>query len=265
MRIAATASIVCVLLPASCLYADSILSTYCRVDLPDGGVSEINSTAGCSFVLPIPPFTYPASAEASANSAYEFVAFDRFPAGTFWASVGVSTAANHPPFDRDLSIYPEFSTAQASAQLSFQAATAGPVRPGLVDLTYSFGYGCEGNADIQAEARIGDVFVEYLDPGCPGFGRTAAGTYPFTLGQPFDIQLSTLAQSWGNFHSGGDSGGSFEAFIYLRELDGTPVDLLLDSQPPAAVPEPSTLWLLATAMALLSLRRAIGRRVRKTQ
>jgi hypothetical protein len=235
--------------------------------LPDGGVTEISSTAGCSFVLPIPPFTVPAFAEASARSGYEFLSVDlseEIPAGSLWAYSSVSARAHHPPFDPELSSWSEYSDARAFAQLSLRATTAGPVRPGLVDLTYSFGWGCEGNTEVQGEGRIGDVFLKFLDPGCPGFHPTVGDTFPFILGQPFDIHLSTFVRGVGGYPYGGNSDASFDVFFYLRELDGTAVDLLLDSEGPVPIPEPSTLLLLASALSLLALQRAIALHLRKT-
>lgn len=265
MRIALTASIVFLLARASFLQGDSIASTFCRVGLPDGGEIAVSSMGECNVVGPLGPIRFPPQARAWAATDYRFLAFDwseTIPAGAFWASTGVRTSAVHPGYDLDNPFYTEYSTAVAYAELSFQATTAGPVRPGLVDLSYYRLSGSSGNREFYADGMIGNLFAEIQEPGgsCQG---ACDGTFPFILGQPFDIRVTAFAQSWGTNYSGGDSDGFFEAFVQLRELDGSPVDLVLDSEPPAPVPEPSTFVLLAPVLSLLILGRVAGRYLRR--
>lgn len=256
MRITLTASIVFLLVPASSLHGDSIVSTFCRVGLADGGEIAVSSTGECNVVGPLGPIRFPPQAEASAATGYGLLE------GAFWASASVRTFAIHPGYDPDILVYTEYSTARAYAELSFHATTAGPVRPGLIDLSY-FGFdSSEGNRDFHANGMIGNLFAEIQEPdgSCRG---ACDGTFPFILGQPFDIRVSAFAESWGNWYSLGVSTGFLDADFQLRELDGSPVDLLLDSEPPVPVPEPSTFLLLAPALSLLVLGRVVGRYLRQ--
>jgi hypothetical protein len=248
MRTVVTASIL-LLASGGYLHADAILSTYCRVPLNGGGEIAVRSTGECSVEGPlVEPFRLPSSAYALAATDSGLLPLDsEYPEGTFGATVIVQTQAIFvgEPEAR------EYSTATANAELNLHASSTGPVRNGLIE-QFNWGWSDTGGAANNAEVRVvvGNLSGVVWPDGC----RDAAcsGTFPFVLGQPFDIRLSAFSQSWGdNLVGGSGAATQWNIRFKLRELDGTPVDLLIDSEPPAAVPEPSTLLLLGPSLLLL--------------
>lgn len=266
MRSALTASIILLLAPGSYLYGDSILSTYCRVALADGGEIAVSSTGECQVEGPlVEPFPFPSSAQALALTDSGFMPLDsEYPDGTFGASVVVRTFARFAGYGDPYPFGGEYSTASAYAELNLHASSAGPVRSGLIE-QFNWGWSDTGGHANRTEVQvvIGNLSGQVWPDGCQG--AACSGTFPFVLGEPFDIRLSAFSQSWGDGEikaSGADTYWNIR--FKLRELDGTPADLLLNSEEPAAVPEPSTLLLLAPALSLLILGRLVRQQLRKS-
>jgi hypothetical protein len=260
MRFAVTASIILLLASASSLYGDIIVSTYCRVAVPVGDAIEVSSPSGCSVAGPIvDAFPFPATAEARFDAHYEFLSFEgepEIPEGTFSAYARVDADARYLPG------YPfnDYSYARTDVELSFRATSSGPVRSGLIQLL-SFGDGRGfGQGSFEATSTVGNLFARAEFQNCTG----CQGTLPFVLGQPFDIRV--FVSGGGIVDSQETVGGGhgfFNVRFKLRELDGTPVDLLLETDTPVAVPEPSTVLLLAGGLVSLVLARVHGRCRRK--
>jgi hypothetical protein len=265
MRTALTASILFLLAPGSYLYGGAILSTYCRAGIAGGGEIAVSSAGECSVEGPlVEPFRLPSFAQALALTDSGFMPLDsEYPEGTFGATVIVRTFARFAGEGDPFPEGGEYSTASAFAELNLSASSAGPVRSGLIEQFNWGGSDTEGPANrSEVQVVIGNLFGQVWPGGCQD--AACSGTFPFVLGQPFAIRVSAFAQSWGDgaiVSSRADT--QWNIRFKLRELDGTPVDLLLDSEAPAAVPEPSTLLLLAPALSLLILGRLVGQRHRK--
>ncbi len=260
MRLAATASFVLLLAPASSLHGDIIASTYCRVAVPGGDAIEVHSPSGCSVTGPIVEgYSFPSTSEAQFSAYYEFLSSagePEIPEGTFSASVSVDADTRYLPVEG----FNDYSYARADIELSFRATSAGPVRDGLIQML-SFGEGRGlGQGGFDATSEIGNLFARADFGSCTG----CQGTFPFVLGQPFDIRVFVSGGGLGN---NTEQAGGAEGFILvqfkLSELDGTPVDLLLESDSPVAVPEPSTVLLFGAGLASLVLVPRFGRCRRK--
>jgi hypothetical protein len=253
MRIAVTA-LISLLLTGSPVGAATILSSYCRIGLPDGGEIVASSSSDCSVMGPlVEPYRFPPSAEASAYAHYGFYSFEgepEIPEGTFSAFVRVTADARGVPLE-----WTNYSNARAEAELSFRGTTAGPVRPGLIQF-FNLGHGEGlGYGDFQGQWVVGDFVGNiYEFGGCLGdcFGET---TVPFVLGDAFDIRLAAVALGWADRDGSGAASGDLYLQFKLRELDGTPVDLILDSETAVVVPEPSTFLMLLPALIFLVLAR----------
>jgi hypothetical protein len=247
---------------ASSAKAATILSTYCRIGLPGGGEIVASSTSDCSVMGPlVEPYRFPPSAEASAYAHYYFYSLDgepEIPEGTFSAFVRVRADANHVPLE-----WNDYSNARGEAELSFRATTAGPVRAGLIQFFNGWDGRGLGQGDFQGQMVVGNLFADIYEFGeCIGACNNR-GTFPFVLGEPFDIRLAAVALGWADRYDPGKAAGDLSLQFKLRELDGTPVDLLLESESPVAVPEPSTVLLFAGGLTSLVLLRVFGRCRRK--
>jgi hypothetical protein len=222
----------------------------------------VSSVNACSVVGPhIEPYTLTPFAKADASTHYGVLSADdseTIPEGAFWAGAFVQTAALHT-FPEHLEIL--YSEAEAHAELSLHAKTSGPVRPGLIDLAF------RGNVDFDAgrstayvEGVIGNLFAEIQDQDYGSCRGACDGRFAFVLGQPFDIRLIAHSHSWGTSGYGnGERHVYVNTTFQLRELDGTPVDLLAAFESPTLVPEPSTILLVAPVLSLLMLVRVAGR------
>jgi hypothetical protein len=261
MRTAVTASFLFLLAPGSHLYGDAILSTYCRAGIAGGGEIAVSSTGECSVEGPlVAPFPLPSSAQALALTDFGFMPPDSdYPDGTFGAYVVARTFARFAGEGDPFPYGGEYSTATAYVELILHAGSAGPVRSGLIE-QHNWGWSDTGGDANNTEVQvvIGNLSGVVWPDGCQD--AACSGTFPFVLGQPFDIRLSAFSQSWGDgFITASGADTYWHIRFRLRELDGTPVDLLIDSEPPAAVPEPSTWLLLGAGLSLLLLGRACGR------
>ena len=128
----------------------------------------------------------------------------------------------------------------AGVNLDFLAITNGPVRQGLV--TYSVSADAEDAGDAASIEGVGAW------PSCKTVGCHQKGMLvPFTLGQAFEISVTTQAVGGPLIHSGG--GAEMQINMQLFELDGTPVTI-------SAAPEPSTWLLAALGLTLLGTFRA---------
>jgi len=257
MRVVATASTLLLLACVPCLRGASILSTFCSVILPDGSAAEATSTAACSVVGPVvPPSPQEPFAEAHAFTDSALLppgSHEDFPDGAFWAVASAQTYVRTAPYQP----FEPPSRAEASAELFLTAETAGPVRPGLIDLLFLQDIDIDfGVSFAQLQVMIGSLFAEVIEPSAPCRGA-CNGTFPFLLGQPFDIYVAAFSQASAEpIVSGGSSRrGEVQVLFQLRELDGTPVDL-------ASVPEPSTIALLALGLVLLMLTRTVRESLR---
>jgi hypothetical protein len=260
VRIALTASIAFLTTSVPGLHGASILNTFCSVDLP-GGTVAVNSTADCNVMgAPVGAFPFAPFAEAHAGTDYGFEPFlwpDGSSGESFYASVSARSGAGHLFHDA-------YSHAEAYAELSLGATTAGPVRPGLIDVAF-FGRVDHADGFGRVTSSIGSLFAEIPEPNqsCSG---ACGGTFPFVLGQPFDIHLVAFTESWATDVNGLSFESAFGySYLRLRELDGTPTDLFLASEPPTLVPEPSSWLMLAPALLILLVGRLVGRYVRRNR
>jgi hypothetical protein len=261
MRLAAATSIVFLLTPGSCLFADSILSTSCRIGFVDGTEIAVNSTGTCNVVGPPEPYRDSSYAWALAETLYRLEPPDyHLPEGSYRFATVARTLAiyNDRPGDPFSEAY---AMASAYAELDLRATTAGPMRPGLIDLFSFVADSSWGNQTFYVQARIGDLFREGQYEG--NCGGPCTGTFPFVLGQAFDIQALAFSQSWSGDPDVVSANDILLALRFrLRELDGTPVYLSFNTEPVSPVPEPSTLLLVAPALSLLLLLPVIGRYLR---
>ena len=140
-----------------------------------------------------------------------------------------------------------------SASASDISMTLGPVRPGFIQID-----GGGGGEFGGGNVTIGAYSFNCDSSGCSTPGYTFGDLLPFTLGVPFQVDISAFADSFGT-----GSGNSYFDFSVFESVDlgfpSTPFAgasvLVYD---PPAVPEPATILLCAGGLAFL----AVGRRIR---
>jgi|GEM_PF-5269647 len=142
-----------------------------------------------------------------------------------------------------------------SASTMANAITLGPVRPGFIEIL-GLGTSESGGGTVT----IGGYSFSCSDFGCAPQGEIHQADLPFTLGVPFQINISAFANSLND----GSSIVNFQFSLFES------VDLGFSFAPFAsesvlvydapAVPEPATVFLCAGGLALL----AVGRRIRRS-
>jgi len=140
----------------------------------------------------------------------------------------------------------QIQQASALASIDFLGSTDGPQRQGLAAYSIYTDGDHGGGAGIFA---IGTIQGLGTNPLVGTEGITLQGSnVPFSLGVPFEVQASVLAQS---FFLESGAGGIAQIKLQLFELDGTPVTIF------DPVPEPSMGWLMGLGMAVILARRAV--------
>ena len=134
------------------------------------------------------------------------------------------------------------------------AITLGPVRPGFIEILGS-GTSESGGGTVT----IGGYSFNCSDFGCAPQSDIHQADLPFTLGVPFQVNISAFANSLND----GSSIINFKFSLFESVDLGFPFapfkgESVLVYDPPA-VPEPTTVFLCAGGLALL----AVGRRIRR--
>ncbi len=136
-------------------------------------------------------------------------------------------------------------------------STLGLVRDGFIEIT---GHG-SGNSGGTANGTVGAYHFGCTDSGCSPSNDFNGTWQPFTLGVPFQIDVSAFASSvgWGS----GDIQFHFSVFESITPIPGCaarPGEAVTIYDPPD-VPEPATMLLCAGGLALL----VAGRRIRDSR
>lgn len=220
-------------------FADVITSVTCSETPPNGTTAAETNPSSCQIVAPLPYGDV-----ASASISNTLVGLPGSPVGSSFL-ISMSTSGN-------------FSAGEVAVDgfSNLLLSTNGPVRAGFISFTGSFGFSLGLASSLASAVSVGSLF-ESCTQFAPSFA-TCTGTFgldrgsgsgilPFTLGQTFAFQETvngnTAKGSGSTPHFGsGEAGFRFT----LLEADGlTPVTIV------AAVPEPETLWLLGSGLALL--------------
>jgi len=143
-----------------------------------------------------------------------------------------------------------------SASASATGTTLGPVRDGFIEITALGGTESGGTAN----GTVGGYNLACTDYGCLPLSDFNGSTtwLPFTLGVPFQIDVSAAASSvgWGSSNIQ-FSFSLAESVTPIPGYGARPGALVTIYDPPADVPEPATMLLCAGGLALL----ATGRRI----
>jgi hypothetical protein len=234
---------------APCVDGASVaIDAFCYTDLVGGGsitqTFSIRQNAptmgGCS--VGTPPDTFP-GLEAEFADAKALVDYD-VSSGEFLSMGRLALEVDYP-IDDPSNTSDLHSRASVSLALSLIASSPGPSRPGLIELMAVNPITSEGTASALLEEQVGSI-VRTLDSS-----GGIIGTFPFVLGEPFPVRVSIEAFALDSgFYAYGYQETFFRLNFRLTELDGMPVDIQL-----TAVPEPSTLLLVASVLPLLIVRR----------
>ena len=221
--------------------ADVTTSTTCSV-----GTQEVSNPTNCAINSPnnAPPNTL---ASAAANitinqltpvpSQGSFTSFTVNVTGSTTA-IPVSNIGSGPNIS---------SSAAATADITYQFSTPGPVRSGLISIS--------SGVNLQSGAGFDSVIltasIGSLNGSCSGEGGLCNGflslpgtrSFAFTLGDTFTFNFSEAFQAFGDpyVEGSGFARGSAGLNLQLFEADGkTPVAI-------SAAPEPSSFSLLLLA------------------
>jgi hypothetical protein len=127
------------------------------------------------------------------------------------------------------------AAADSSVTLTRWLSTGKPVRPGWVDLWADFDVDWTGSASGGWELRVGEF---NMGPFC----TDCNGLFPFTLGEPFEVYLSSTASAamFGREYPdyGNSSVRSLEVRFSFYEADRVTPAFAFDIAAPVSIPEP---------------------------
>ncbi len=225
-------------------------STTCGV----GGTQSVSNPTNCSIN---PANSAPSAAASITINQLTFVP----SAGSFTSfTVDVSGSATAIPFYNPGTGPNIGSSASSTANVSYQFSTPGPVRQGVITLSYSVNnlQSGPGNDSGQIAVQVGS-----LGDSCGGIGGICNGfldtpgprSFSFTLGNTFGFDLTEAFKAVGDPSSEGTgfAKGGLTFNLQLFEADGkTPVAI-------SAAPEPGTLGLLLAPLGGIGVRWVLRR------
>ncbi|MGH9632596.1 MAG: PEP-CTERM sorting domain-containing protein [Bryobacteraceae bacterium] len=145
------------------------------------------------------------------------------------------------------------TSAFSEVTMNYQLTTAGPLRPGFLELAIGAGADwVDGEAAMRGQ--VGDHRFEAGRMTCSGCGDYSL---PVTLGAPIDVQLYALANVAGNSSSAGSNVAYLDLDLDFFEAGGSPVEsTLIDPDATALIPEPLSWLLMASGLSAMAwLRR----------
>jgi hypothetical protein len=173
----------------------------------------------------------------------------------FSTTVGVGEFSGIIAVDANVVAPDEAGSASASLSFLDELYTSGPVRPGLMAITFGGGYADNGEYDGSGSAQIGPWCGFSIGSVAPSgdCGLPGDGFIPVELGTQFALQATMGGYARSTQAGGGGSVGvSLNFSIEFFEADGVTSVPLLE-----ATPEPSALLLCSVGLGLLPLIRAL--------
>ena len=218
--------------------ADVVTNTTCQI----GTGPTVSNPTGCSMN---PPNSASAVASLTVNQLTPVSGADSFTNFT----IDVAGSVTATPFFVNPGPGGISSNATATANITNQFFTAGPVRQGVITFSANvrnFGEG-PGNDSATAAVSVGSLPGSCLgNYGCSGLLTTVAPrSLSFTLGNTFAISFNEAFAAYGDplVEGTGFANGAVNLNFQLFEADGkTPVTIF-------AAPEPDTFGLLLISFA----------------